>query len=220
MKTNNLNSDNNPTISLCMIVKDEEELLPTCLESIRNHVDEIIIVDTGSIDRTVEIATKYGAKVYHHSWENSFSKARNYSLKYATCNWILILDADEEIDGNDVHGLKSLLRESDADLICLQVFDKTLDGKIVSISNSERLFKNHLDIQYEGIVHNSLKYSCRTEISNIKIFHYGYNLDEEKMERKFVRTSTLLREQIKNNPLNPMPHHFLAIAFLSRKKRF
>ncbi|MHC4267006.1 MAG: glycosyltransferase [Planctomycetota bacterium] len=226
MKTNNPKSEirdpkstiYNPSISLCMIVKDEEELLPTCLESIKYHVDEIIIVDTGSIDRTVEVATKYNAKIYHHQWENSFSKARNYSLKYATCDWILILDADEEIDGNDVSRLKSLLRESDADLIYLQVFDRTMDGEIVSVSNSERLFRNHLGIHYEGIVHNTLKYNCGTEVSDIKIFHYGYNLDEEKMERKFVRTSALLREQIKNDPLNPMPHHFLAIAFSSRNK--
>ncbi len=208
----------NPSISICMIVKDEEELLPTCLESVKDHVDEIIVVDTGSTDRTVEIATKYNAKIYHHEWENSFSKARNYSLKYATCDWILILDADEEIDGNDVSGLKSLLRQSDADLIYLQVFDKTMDGEIVSVSNSERLFRNHLGIHYEGIVHNTLKYKCGTETSSIKIYHYGYNLDEEKMERKFVRTSTLLRGQIKNNPHNPMPHHFLAIAFSSRNK--
>ncbi|MCP4414036.1 MAG: glycosyltransferase family 2 protein, partial [Gammaproteobacteria bacterium] len=214
METNNLKSDSNPTISLCMIVKNEEELLPTCLESIRNYVDEIIIVDTGSIDRTVEVATKYNTKIFHHPWENSFSKARNYSLKHATCDWILILDADEEIDENDATRLKPLLRETDANLIYLQVLDKTAEDKIVSVSNSERLFRNHLGIQYEGIVHNSLKYNCSTEIANdIKIFHYGYNLDEERMERKFVRTSTLLREQIKNDPLNPMPHHFLAIAF-------
>ncbi len=214
----NLKSNSNPTISLCMIVRDEEEYLYTCLESIKNHVDEIIIVDTGSTDRTVEITTKYGAKVYHHPWENSFSKARNYSLKYATCDWVLILDADEEIDGNDVPRLKPLLRESDAGLIYLQVLDKTTEGKIVSVSNSERLFRNHLGIQYEGIVHNFLKHNCNTEISDMKIFHYGYNLDEEKMERKFVRTSTLLKEQIKNDPFNPMPHHFLAISFLSRNK--
>ena len=73
-------SDVNPTLSLCLIVKDEEEFLPRCLDSVKDYVDEIIIVDTGSTDSTVEIAKRYGAKVYHHAWENSFSKARNYSL--------------------------------------------------------------------------------------------------------------------------------------------
>jgi len=69
MTTKEINSNstiNNPTLSLCMIVKDEENFLPTCLESAKDHVDEIIVVDTGSTDRTVEIATKYNAKVYHH----------------------------------------------------------------------------------------------------------------------------------------------------------
>lgn len=201
-----------------MIVKNEEALLSTCLESVKDQVDEIIIVDTGSTDRTVEIATNYNAKIYHHEWENSFSKARNYSLEYATCDWILILDADEELDAEDAPGLKTIIRESGADLIYLQVLDKTPEGKIVSILNSERLFKNHHGIRYDGIVHNALKFNCSTETSAIKIFHYGYNLDEEKMEKKFIRTSTLLREQIKNDPLNPMPHHFLAIAFSSRNK--
>ena len=79
----------NASISLCMIVKNEEENLPRCLDSVRDVVDEIVIVDTGSTDRTVEIAESYGAKVFYHPWEGSFSKARNYSLKYATCDWIL-----------------------------------------------------------------------------------------------------------------------------------
>src|SRR3972149_2146143 len=101
----------NPTLSLCMIVKNEEKFLPACLESVKGHVDEIIIVDTGSTDRTVEIAESYNAKIYHHPWKNSFSKARNYSLKYATCDWILILDADEEIVKKDAHKLRKVIKD-------------------------------------------------------------------------------------------------------------
>ena len=73
-----------------MIVKNEEKFLAQCLKSIKDAVDEIIIVDTGSTDRTVEIAQSFGAKVYHHPWR-SFSEARNHSLSYATCDWILKL---------------------------------------------------------------------------------------------------------------------------------
>ena len=76
----------------------KKKILARCLDSARDIVDEIIIVDTGSTDRTVEIAESYGARVFNHPWEGSFSKARNYSLKYATCDWILILDADEELN--------------------------------------------------------------------------------------------------------------------------
>ena len=82
-------------ISLCMIVKNEEEYLPRCLENIKDIVDEIIIVDTGSTDKTVEIAKSYGAKVYYFKWNNNFSEARNVSLKYATKDWILILNVDD-----------------------------------------------------------------------------------------------------------------------------
>ena len=86
-----------PKLSLCMIVKNEEKFLAGCLESVKNIVDEIIIVDTGSTDKTIEIANSYNAKVYHFEWKNDFSLARNESIKHATGDWILILDADERL---------------------------------------------------------------------------------------------------------------------------
>ena len=213
----------NPTLSLCMIVKDEEHFLPMCLDSVKDYVDEIIIVDTGSTDTTVKIAERYNAKIYHHPWENSFSMARNYSLKYATCDWILILDADEEIDTEDAHRLKEVIKDPvgsetspKADLIFIPVYSKFNNGKNDSIANSERLFRNHLGICYEGIVHNALKYSVPTKTEDIKLHHHGYNQDNEQMEKKFARTSELLKKQINNDPENPIPHHNLAISYLDR----
>ncbi|MGR3175666.1 MAG: glycosyltransferase, partial [Candidatus Scalindua sp.] len=211
-------SDSNPTLSLCMIVKNEEKFLPTCLESIKDHVDEIIVVDTGSTDRTVEIARKHGAKVYHHPWENSFSKARNYSLKYATCDWILILDADEEVEKKDARKLREVIKDTDVNVINLPVFYKPKGGKDLSVSSSERIFRNHLGFCYEGIVHNNLKYSGSDKNVNIRLNHYGYHQGEEQMEKKFIRTSTLLKEQIKDDPENPIPHHYLAVSYLDRKR--
>jgi tetratricopeptide (TPR) repeat protein len=205
-------------ISLCMIVKNEEENLARCLNSIKDVVDEIIIVDTGSTDSTIEIAKRYNAKIYYHTWENSFSKARNYSLKYATCDWILILDADEEADKDDAHKLKDVIKENGANIIYLPVINRPVGGKNVSINNSERLFKNHLDFHYEGTVHNNLKHSGLSKKANIKIYHYGYHQGDEQMEKKFIRTSTLLREQIKNDPQNPIPRHYLATSYLDRQK--
>ncbi len=221
-------NNTNPTISLCMIVKNEEKFLPRCLESVKDYVDEIIIVDTGSTDSTVEIAKRYNAKIYHHPWENSFSKARNYSLKYATCDWVLVLDADEEVDKQDAHKLKEVIKDSvecktalRANAIYLQVIDKSPkdESEIKSIMNSIRLFKNHLGFHYEGIVHNALNDSGLVKKpANIKIYHYGYNLDDDQMERKFIRTTTLLRKQIKNDPKNPIPHHYLTLAYLARNR--
>lgn len=82
-----------------MMVKNEEEMLPRCLNSIKHLIDELIVVDTGSTDKTIEIAESFGAKIYHHPWENNFSKHRNQSLGYATGDWIIQIDADEELNG-------------------------------------------------------------------------------------------------------------------------
>jgi tetratricopeptide (TPR) repeat protein len=207
-----------PTLSLCMIVKDEEKFLPACLESVKDHVDEIIIVDTGSTDKTVEIAGKYGAKVHHHPWENSFSKARNISLKYATCDWILILDADEEVEKEAAHKLKKVIKDSNINVFSLPVFSKTCGGSKKAVANSGRIFKNYLGFHYEGIVHNTLQFSGSIKNVDIRIDHYGYNQDEEQMERKFIRTSTLLKEQIKDDPEDPRPYQYLATSYLTSNK--
>ncbi|MEE9606049.1 MAG: glycosyltransferase, partial [Candidatus Scalindua sp.] len=210
--------NNKPTLSLCMIVKNEEKFLPICLESVKDHVDEIIIVDTGSTDSTVEIAKRYNAKIYHHPWENSFSKARNYSLKYATCDWILWLDADEEVDKKDAYKLKEVIKDNDANVIYLPIFNRPVGGKSKSVFNSLKIFRNHLGFHFEGIVHNKLKYSDPYKTVNIKLYHYGYSHDDEQMEKKFIRTSTLLREQIRSDPDNPLPHHYLANSCLGTKR--
>ena len=108
------------TISACMMVKNEEAFLPRCLESIKDVVDEIIVVDTGSTDRTAEIAKSYGAKVYHHPWENNFSKHRNQSISYATGDWIFILDGDEEVIQWD-HHIDDTLRNRQTDSVYVKV---------------------------------------------------------------------------------------------------
>src|SRR3989304_7047785 len=106
-----------PTLSLCMIVKNEEQFLGQCLDSVQDIVDEMIIVDTGSTDSTVEIARRYGAQIFHHPWQGSFSEARNYGLQYATGDWILQMDADEELEKADIPILKKVLRSDLYDAI-------------------------------------------------------------------------------------------------------
>ena len=99
------------TLSLCMIVKNEEKHLVKCLKSVRDIVDEMIVVDTGSMDKTKDIAEVFGAKVFDFPWTGDFSAARNYSLQQATGDWILILDADEVISARDFDELKALIRK-------------------------------------------------------------------------------------------------------------
>ena len=94
-----------------MIVKNEEKHLVRCLRSVRDVVDEMIIVDTGSTDKTIDIAKVFGAKVFDFPWTGDFSAARNHSLAQATGDWILILDADEVISSRDFDELKALIRK-------------------------------------------------------------------------------------------------------------
>ena len=95
-----------------MIVKDEEDFLEQCLNSLKDYVDEIIIIDTGSTDKTIEIAKRFTDRVYEHEWPHDFSKARNISISYATCDWILILDADEIIAEHDLKKIKELIKDN------------------------------------------------------------------------------------------------------------
>ncbi|MDD2373005.1 MAG: glycosyltransferase family 2 protein, partial [Syntrophomonadaceae bacterium] len=90
-------SPNKTSLSLAMIVKDEESCIKRCLDSVINLVDEIIIVDTGSTDKTIEICRSYNAQVFHYSWNNNFAEARNFGLDKVTGDWVLWLDADEEV---------------------------------------------------------------------------------------------------------------------------
>ena len=204
-----------PTLSVCMIVKNEEQLLPRCLNSIKDVVDEIIIVDTGSTDRTVEIAESYGAKIYHHPWTGSFSESRNHSLKYATCDWILIIDADEELEEDDIPLLNVALRNKECSAIFFQVLSDLPNG--VSKNASQRIFRRGKG-RYEGIVHNQLVCEGDALITQIKIYHSGYNLDKEQMKRKHKRTEDLLKQQIDENPADVYALSNLVRIYRCQKK--
>ncbi len=200
-----------PSLSACMIVKNEEKFLPQCLKSIKDAVDEIIIVDTGSTDRTVEIAHSFGAKVYHHPWKNSFSEARNHSLHYATCDWVLQIDADETLELEDVPLLHDIISTCPYDAILVAIYSE-LPG-CVSKHYFTRIFRRG-KARYEGIVHNQLVFEGEVLPSEIKLRHYGYNLSEEDMKKKYKRTGDLLRQQLAENPKN-----IFALANLIRNYR-
>ena len=97
-----------PHVSLCMIVRNEEENLPACLASAADLVDEVVVVDTGSRDRTREVAAGFGARVYEFPWVDDFAAARNESLRHATGDWVFWLDADDRLDGDNRGRLKTL----------------------------------------------------------------------------------------------------------------
>ncbi|MCK4467674.1 MAG: tetratricopeptide repeat protein, partial [Desulfobacterales bacterium] len=206
-----------PTISACMIVKNEEKMLPQCLESIKDYVNEIVVVDTGSTDSTVEIAESHGARVYHHPWEDNFSKHRNQSIGYAGSDWIFIIDADEELmPGSGEEIQRAAQVDDNVDSIFIRVECDFDEGRGTSMHNSLRLFRNNNSIRYKGRVHNAVvgeqnpKYAPKA-----RIFHYGYNLGPEMAGRKFKRTSKLLKLDIVEDPSDPRPHHYLGVSYLS-----
>src|SRR5690606_19791317 len=106
-----------PTLTLCMIARNEEAHLARCLQSVRDLVDEIVLVDTGSTDRTVAIAEAFDARVFHVAWQDDFSLARNASLEEARGDWILVLDADETIAQRDHDVIRRLLEQRDRDVV-------------------------------------------------------------------------------------------------------
>jgi glycosyltransferase involved in cell wall biosynthesis len=201
------------SLSLCMIVKDEAACLGRCLESVRRHVDEIVIVDTGSTDRTVEIAAGFGARIFHHPWENDFSKHRNQSLSYATGEWIFQLDADEELFAEDGRRLRETIQQGEADYYHCRFHDIKKDGSVHGVFNLIRLFRAGMGMRFERKVHNQLQTQGKEGYSAIRIRHYGYDLAPRQMEAKHIRTTTLLREIIDSDPQDAYSLFQLAASY-------
>jgi glycosyltransferase involved in cell wall biosynthesis len=189
-----------------MIVKNEEENLPRCLDSIKGVVDEIVIVDTGSTDKTVEIAKKYTDKIYHHPWQNDFSLHRNQSISYATGDWLLFIDADEELvihHDSSIEEFRKTLETipDDCNAVALRLLD-IQKGKLIMQQNTARIFRNG-KIHYESIVHNEPKYDgIALLVIDAFLYHYGYDLSPGRMKQKFKRTSKLLLKKLEQEPNN------------------
>ncbi len=210
-----------PTLSACMMVKNEEEMLPRCLNSIKHIVDEIIVVDTGSTDSTIEIAKSFGARIYHHPWEKDFSKHRNQSIGYVTCDWFLIIDADEELDAYHLtkSNIQAKLKKAPKILHCylINLLDKDTQGKVTTVTKSARIFRNRVGVEYRGIVHNTAYYSGKVTEMDLNMFHYGYALSPEKMQAKYKRTSSLLLKRIDLDPKDYAAYFYLCQVYMQMK---
>lgn len=170
-------------LSLCTIVKNEETSLPRVLDSVKTLVDEMVIIDTGSTDRTVEIAKGYGARVYHFDWCNDFSVARNYGLEYVRGNWVLVLDADEVLTSEIVPEIKRVI-ECDR-YVVVNLIRREVGASQSPYSLVSRLFRRHPEIQfsrpYHAMVDDSVQSLLQREphwqvisLPNVAIDHYGY----------------------------------------------
>ncbi len=190
-----------------MIVKDEERFLEQCLRSAAGIVDEINIVDTGSTDRTVEIARAFGARIEHREWRDDFAWARNESLAMATKRWVLQLDADEELLPESLEALEQL-KATPAYLVgvyvrCINKSDR-YGGGAMSHATS-RIFPNHERVRYTGLIH---EFACldgnakgiAAVLSPVKILHHGYTSDIIESRDKNARNLRILEEAIRREP--------------------
>lgn len=162
------------TISLCMIVKDEQDVIARCLESVKEIVDEIIIVDTGSHDKTVEIAAQYTKNIYHFDWIDDFAAARNFSFSKATKQYLLWLDADDVIQQNDKELFLKLKQTlSDTIDIVMMPYHTAFDQNNNATHSyyRERLLKRENNFKWLGAVHEAIPPKGNILYSNVAISH-------------------------------------------------
>lgn len=210
-------------LSIAMIVKNEENNLERCLKSVQSIADEIIIVDTGSTDKTIEIAKKFTNKIYEQPWEGNFSKHRNYSLSLCQSEWIFQIDADEEffLDGITAEQFKNGLNKvpTNINVVAMVLRDwndaaQTYAGEADLI----RLFRNG-KVTFKRKIHNEPVFEgIAGFVSACWLKHYGYNMTPEKRLEKAQRTITLLKEEAAENPEDPQVYFYLAHALLKFEK--
>lgn len=183
-------------ISACVIVKNEEDNLPRWLQVVKSLADELIVVDTGSADRTVELASAAGAKVFHFAWINDFSKAKNFALEKAGGDWIVFLDADEYFTGEGCRQVLEMIAAYDRQQDILGFvspwinIDQDRGGAYRNAGVQIRVFRNLQELRYAGAVHERLLYKGMGQktmqyIPELKIYHTGYssNIIQSKARR-------------------------------------
>ena len=200
------------TISLCMIVKNESKVINRCLSSVKDLVDEIIIVDTGSKDNTKKICSKYTAKIYDYEWHNDFSAARNFSFSKAGGDYIMWLDADDIIPQKSLEKLLTLKKKLTADTYMLK-YDVAFNNNIPTFSfYRERILKNCYNAKWVGCVHE-----CITPFGEIKKLDISIEHHKLKTTTK-NRNIKIYNEIIKNRTLSPREQYYYGRELYDHKR--
>jgi len=192
-----------------MIVRDEETTLPRCLKSVQDVAGEVIVVDTGSQDNTVSIARDFGAKVYHFEWRDDFAAARNESLTYASGDWILQIDADEELLADSISLVRKAMLNSWC-LVCVITCDNGADSRAERFVKVGRLFRNHPSVRYSRPYHENVSSSTYDltareprwqviEEPGIVIRHYGYEPSVMQSRNKHARGIRIMESHLREH---------------------
>lgn len=199
-------------ISLCMIVKNEGQNLSRCLNSVSGIVKEIIVVDTGSTDSTCDIARQYGAILHHFLWNDNFSDARNASLELAQGDWILFLDADEELSPDSREILIRLIENETVEGYFVKIMNHLgKEGWIETVPDLVfRLFRNKKEYRFRGAIHEQIadvilekNSKARYQVAeDLMIIHHGYLDELIKVKDKKHRNLTLIEKELALNPNN------------------
>lgn len=211
-------------ISQCLIVKNEEENIEHCLGHLKSVVNEQIVVDTGSTDRTIELAEKMGAKVFHFDWINDFSAARNFAIDKAKGDWIIFLDCDEYFSEDSVPKLKKYMKawvkEKNVDGIMCQMVHIDKDKNPLTVANniSPRIFKNKKNLRYKNKIHEALSNSYKSDgdtnvgdaSNNLTIYHTGYDMEIVMDKNKIERNISMIKSSIEENPQDAKMHYYLS----------
>ncbi|AKL93776.1 glycosyl transferase family 2 [Clostridium aceticum] len=196
-------------LSIGMIVRNESKYLERCLNALKpiieNIESELIIVDTGSTDNTVEIAKRFTNKVFFYQWKDDFAEARNITIDKSRGEWYFYIDADEILE--NVESIieffnKSIYKKYKA--LAVQIKNLADDkGNIGSTFYSKRIVKKDNGVRFKSRIHEQLPSREPVYLSNSVFIHYGYiNTDKELMHEKFKRNSCLIRKELENDPNN------------------
>ena len=194
-------------LSVCLIAKNEEKFLAQCLQSVCGLAAQIVVLDTGSTDRTIEIAREYGAEVHSLAWADDFSAARNAALAHATGDWILMLDADEELPTEQHPKLLADLKNSGVIALRLPLVNRGQEDE--GRSFVPRLFRNLPGVFFHGRIHEQVfasllpaakKWGLRTALGTAEILHHGYTQEMVRDRNKVERNLKLLRTAVAENP--------------------
>ena len=196
-----------PRLTVCMIVRNEERFLEQCLQSVQPIASQTVILDTGSTDATVDIARRFGAEIHHFEWCENFATARNVSLQYAREDWILTLDADEELPPDSILELQRLMADPQYIGYRIQLMDLHIGPR--STVYVPRLFRNAPGIFFKGRIHEDAfssvfekgkDWSLDVGLGKARILHHGYAPEIIQSRGKAQRNLGLLINALSESP--------------------